>query len=130
MGADLEARCGACLVAAECGHADTCRVLVEANADFERRGCSGETPLWMAAQAGHQPVVHMLANLRASIETVAMGDTPLTVACWKGHDVARYLVRTGAALEPDVVEGDRWPERSARDAGHRGLAEYIRAARR
>jgi hypothetical protein len=57
----------------------------------------GETPLFVAAEAGHVEALRLLADVGANMHhTTPTGDTPLRVAARQGHgDCVRFLLRRG-----------------------------------
>jgi ankyrin repeat protein len=85
--------------AAEWGHVELVRLLVDARADIEYKRSTAETPLHLAAQEGQLDVVRLLVDLGANLEetTNECGSTALHLAAEEGHlDVARFLVEVGA----------------------------------
>lgn len=97
-GADRDARHRALALAAQHGHADVVRLLLDAGEDPNRYnpvGCHAHaTPLHQAALAGHLPVVVLLVERGAARETrdILFEGTPAEWAEHGGHgEVAAYL---------------------------------------
>jgi ankyrin repeat protein len=94
------------LIAADDGHDDICRLLIEAGARIDHRGYADNTALFLAAAAGHINVVDMLLRAGASVDKRGAGmgdgdtsDTPLTRAAYEGRPaVVRLLLRSGASV--------------------------------
>ena len=80
------------------------RMLREQHATEETRVLAGEGeihPLHLAAWEGHHPVVTLLLDFGASVDTTGpMGLTPLHIACIRGHvRIAEVLVEGGAKID-------------------------------
>ena len=92
--------------------------LLEARANANVRRGDGATPLFLASQVGHAPIVRLLlTKARADAETrTNEGVSPLAVASEGGHlAVVLDLVRTGIMLDdadrpggPSVLSVARW----------------------
>lgn len=90
----------ALLQAARGGHAETVRsILAAGRADVNGRDESGDTPLIIAARAGHDDVVRALLVARADPNVKNDGNqTALSSAAAGGHDeVVRLLKQAGAS---------------------------------
>lgn len=98
------------LMACRNGHLEVVEYLYErCDADIEQPGSvqfDGETiegapPLWVAAAAGHVPIVRFLIRQGASVNcTTKTNSTPLRAACFDGHfEIVKHLVENGADVE-------------------------------
>jgi len=58
------------LLAAQNGHLDIVRFLVEAGAAIDQGNNNGSTPLWLAAQDGHLDIVRFLVEAGAATERI------------------------------------------------------------
>ena len=86
--------------AARGGHAEAVRsILTGGRADVNGRDESGDTPLIVAARAGHDDVVQALLVARADPNAKNdAGQTALSLAAAGGHDeVIRLLKQAGAS---------------------------------
>lgn len=103
-GADAETRQRALAMAAQQGHAEIARLLLDAGEDPNRfapvGGHSHATPLHQAALAGHEDVVRLLVERGAALDIrdILYGGTPLDWARYgKRSGVAKYLSECGSA---------------------------------
>jgi ankyrin repeat protein len=94
--------------AAEAGDLDRVRDLLEKGAPVASRGESGDTPLHIAAQLGHELICRLLLEAGAAVDTPTdNGDTPLHYAAWNGQEEAcRLLLEVGAAVDTAKYNGD------------------------
>jgi len=117
--ASPEERHRALALAAQHGHAEIVRLLLDAGEDPDRYdpvGChSHATPLHQAAFHGHEEVVRLLAEHGASlkIKDILYHGTPEGWAEHAGHaEIAKYLRDQAATRElfvvAESVEGDVW----------------------
>ena len=90
-------------VAAELGHGQIVRDLLEASADKDLAAIDGATPLYVAVQNGHEEVVRALLDAGADRNSKTDdGCAPLHMAAEKGNPViVRALLNAGA--EPDSL---------------------------
>lgn len=88
----------AILFAANNGHLDLLKALVEVGANIEDRSNNWKTPLNWAATWGHFPCVKYLVDVGANISSYdAKGVTPLMAATQKGDvEIVKYLLDQGA----------------------------------
>ena len=86
--------------AADQGHVEPMRLLLEASAEIDAPGSQlfGEAPLHKAAEGGHLEAVRLLVQSGAQKDVLdAIRRTPLGLAVLKGHvGIARFLVEEGA----------------------------------
>ena len=99
--------CTALWVAAAKGHFDVVRLLIEQNAEVDRRTSSNSTPLRAAVFDGHLDIVRCLVENGADVNArTNINCTPLMLTCHKGHlDVASYLVEHGASINLQDNDG-------------------------
>lgn len=98
-------------VAAERGHAEVVRTLVEVGVDVRKaRRDTGETALHRAARNGHVDVVRILVKAGAEVDALRdTGITPLYVAAQEGrNDVVKVLIAAGAdqTVAADIASVD------------------------
>jgi ankyrin repeat protein len=94
----------ALLVVARSGFEPTLDVLLRARAKVNARNRFGDTPIMVAAIAGHLGVVKKLAARGAEID--GTGWTPLIYAASGGRDeVVRYLLEAGATIDAQGPNG-------------------------
>ena len=119
-------------MAAENGHVDAVRVLVEIGAEVEAATANGVRPLHAAAYQGHVAVVKTLVELGADKEASradgADGFTPLHEAAGHGHvEVVTTLVELGADIGALNDKGET-PLQVSIFFGHRHVARVLRGA--
>jgi hypothetical protein len=94
-------------MAAENGHGQTVRLLLEHGLDASLQDQSGRTPLHLGAENGHESVVRVLidamhANLEQRDDT---GNTALHLAVARGHhNIVHLLLSQGANISARVSE--------------------------
>ena len=79
---------------------DDVKKQLELGADVNQSDTDGETPVYVAAQNGHEAVVQQLVAADAALnQSNNNGATPLFMAAQKGHEaVVQQLVAAGAAV--------------------------------
>jgi hypothetical protein len=92
-------------LAAEWGHVEDCRMLMEAGAVLDARTDQQFTPLHLAAGWGHIEVCGMLMEAGAMLDARTVHQaTPLHWAAQKGHaEVCGMLMEAGAVLDARTV---------------------------
>ena len=93
-------------MAADEGHLDIVRILVEAGADKDQPAMDdGSTALHLAAQEGHLRVVQLLLESCSDIDiTTQSGATALDMAVERGHcEVVGFLASLEAKEPPEKI---------------------------
>jgi ankyrin repeat protein len=116
-------------LAAWAGRIACMELLLEAQADVERKDESDRTALHLAASGGRAEAVALLVRAGAEKEAGDIeGRTPLHLACWNGHGrAAATLIEAGA----DVSAADKLgvtPLHLACEAGDAETAQALLAA--
>ncbi|CAJ1349831.1 unnamed protein product [Effrenium voratum] len=111
--------------AAEQGHAEVARVLLEAGANKNREDCNGGTALHDAAWNGHHEVVQLLVEKRANLDKLnfTRGDSPLHCAAYKGYSKVVHLLLQGKA---DTGKNNFLGEAPLHSAAIRNQHEIVR----
>ncbi|KAK4204969.1 ankyrin repeat-containing domain protein [Triangularia verruculosa] len=93
--------------AAEAGHGDLVRLLMQQGADLEFRNADNHTALSLAARMKHIATIKQLHNQGADIDAISKCDyTPLIWAAERGHtQVIRTLLEAGANIEARTAFG-------------------------
>jgi hypothetical protein len=88
-------------LAAQKGHAEVCRVLMEAGAAVGAQAAQQYTPLHVSAQYGHAEVCRVLMEAGAAVDARNVQQfTPLYLAAQSGHvEVCRILMKARAAVD-------------------------------
>lgn len=86
--------------AAQEGHLDAVRLLLERGANINSKNFRSSTPLMLASRAGHLEIVRLLVEKGADLEIVdGRDETALFLAAESGHvEVVKLLVAHGAKL--------------------------------
>jgi len=94
-------------LAAQEGHVEASKLLLEKGAVVDRQDSDGISSLWIAAQEGHLDTVKLLVEKGAALELKDRGGvTPLWIAVQEGHlAVVKLLVEKGAAVDTRNSEG-------------------------
>ena len=113
-------------LAAQEGHWETVKLLIELGADIERNESrNGRTPLCIAAQNGHLDVVRVLVEAGADIEKKDTGIMQWNALHWAAHfghlQVVQYLVNRGA----DLHTRDHNGRTLLHGVQHLPVAEYL-----
>lgn len=81
--------------------------LLEKGANIEAKDKYGQTPLILAAWAGHTDIVRLLLDKGANIEAVGVPGTALAAAAGMAHpDTVRLLLERGANIEGNSPGGN------------------------
>lgn len=96
------------------GNVDFCKTLLEKKASLEDVDFEGMTPIWRAAEHGHDEVFQLLADAGAIVDTKKLlpnGAYFLHVAAKGGSgSICRYLIEHGAAVnQPAPTHYSRLP---------------------
>ncbi|EPE28306.1 Ankyrin repeat-containing protein [Glarea lozoyensis ATCC 20868] len=106
----VHANTPALLVAASMGHAEICKILLDAgfDANIAATDDNDYTPLHNAAGYGNGETVKVLVDGKANIEARTLdGRRPLHMACFKGKlDCVKVLLQSGAEI--DSVDENGW----------------------
>ncbi|KAJ5826711.1 hypothetical protein N7447_003474 [Penicillium robsamsonii] len=89
--------------AASNGYAAVVKLLLQYGTDADHRDEDGRTPLFSAAQYGHEEVVSLFLGhqkVNPNAENIR-GQTPLSVAAWEGHENAVRLLLADSRVNPD-----------------------------
>lgn len=101
--------------AADSGHSDVVQLLLQHNAEVDRRNQWGLTPLAIAALNGNVDIIHILHGNGAEIDAANNKKfTPLHQAASRGHVAAtEALLQYGANIEAHQNKGDFTPLQQA-----------------
>jgi ankyrin repeat protein len=115
--------------AAQAGHLEIVRHLLDCGADINYRGYLGETALFIAAFEGDIRIVELLLERNALVYLVeaGAGSSPLFVAAQEGHlQIVEELIDQGGADVNQYRESDEWtPLMIAIDEEHDAVAERL-----
>ena len=90
------------------GHCDVVELLLHFNSELEHRNKAGCSPLMLASREGHFEATYLLLKHGAQLNEPSGGndDTPLTLACWKGHErVVRLLLEYRSTIDHQTKTG-------------------------
>jgi len=102
------------------------RALIESGADVNKAGDGDATPLYAAAQKGHEAVARALMELGADVNKATdNGVTPLYAAAQNGHKtVVRALIEAGADINKPWDNGAT-PLHAAAQEGHEAVVRAL-----
>jgi hypothetical protein len=118
------------MAAAQNGHFDICRLLIDKGAQVKAKFSNGYTPLHYAAHNGHIAIVRLLCDHGADVEartTLArIGSGPLHLAALNGHiSVVKELIEVRNA-DINARNDNGWtPSRVARSNGKADIVAYL-----
>ena len=104
-------------VACGLGSLKVAKILVSASADIEATTNDGSNiPLNVAAEYGHEDIVHLLLETSANLHTIgSLGNTALHLAAYYGHhSVVKTLLISGADITARANDGQIALHRAAR----------------
>ncbi|KAK4144085.1 ankyrin repeat-containing domain protein [Dichotomopilus funicola] len=114
--------------AAETGHDDAVKLLIEMGASIEGSDGGGSllVPIHFAAENGHTAVVKVFLDQGVDKEIKSLtGDTPLHCAARRGHEAAvRLLIEEGADKETRNGSG-LTPLLRAAEGGHEAVTRFL-----
>lgn len=90
------------------GHCDVVELLLRFNSELEHRNKAGCSPLMLASREGHFEASYLLLKHGAQLNEPSGGndDTPLTLACWKGHErVVKLLLEYRSTIDHQTKTG-------------------------
>lgn len=128
QGADLELGASTPLMeAAQEGHTDLVRFLLENNANVHAVTQTGDTALTHACENGHTDAAEVLLYYGAELEHESEGGrTPLMKACRAGHTcTVTFLIGKGALVNKQTTSNDHTPLSLACVGGHQAVVEYL-----
>ncbi|XP_062555858.1 ankyrin repeat and KH domain-containing protein mask-like isoform X3 [Armigeres subalbatus] len=127
-GADIELGASTPLMeAAQEGHIDLVRFLLENRADVHAQTQTGDTALTYACENGHTEVADILLYYGAELEHESEGGrTPLMKACRAGHwCIVKFLIEKEADVNRHTTNNDHTPLSLACAGGHQTIVELL-----
>eukprot|EP00795_Rhopilema_esculentum_P016779 gene16779-8239_t len=109
------------------GHTAVVELLLQHGSDIEHRNKAGCTPLMLASREGHYDTTKILLenNSQVNVASGSNDDTPLTLACWKGHSiVVELLIKYKSNVDHQTKTGCT-PLMEATREGHKKDAEIL-----
>lgn len=127
-GADIELGASTPLMeAAQEGHIELVRFLLENRANVHAQTQTGDTALTYACENGHTDVAEVLLQYGAELEHESEGGrTPLMKACRAGHICTiKFLINKGADVNRQSTSNDHTPLSLACAGGHLAVVELL-----
>lgn len=127
-GANLELGASTPLMeAAQEGHTDLVRFLLENKANVHAETQTGDTGLTHACENGHTDAAEVLLNYGAELEHESEGGrTPLMKACRAGHlCTVKFLIQKGSDVNKQTTSNDHTSLSLACAGGHQSVVEYL-----
>ncbi|KAM5386800.1 hypothetical protein ACJZ2D_000093 [Fusarium nematophilum] len=104
-------------MAARSGHRGIVDMLLKAGAKYDPKEKDGETPLWLAAQGGHDQIVKML---------LSKGRRPIHQAAMNGHTEVVRLLLANQEVDADSKDDERLtPFWMAAQEGHDQIVKML-----
>ncbi|XP_037909760.1 ankyrin repeat and KH domain-containing protein mask isoform X3 [Hermetia illucens] len=128
QGADLELGASTPLMeAAQEGHTDLVRYLLENGANVHAQTQTGDTALTHACENGHTDAAEVLLYYGAELEHESEGGrTPLMKACRAGHlCTVKFLISKGADVNKQTTNNDQTALSLACAGGHQQVVELL-----